>query len=190
MRISPQSYQHIIWGCSEGGGKPLADASNKANSAAGKKPEPAVVSQHYWDRTSCASSDADSSRLSNSSTTSTPSLCAAKSLGRAREKLQGHPKYNELMNDFPEFIPLLNKKIEASATDKKKALAEQQGLILHLKEAVTQLIAKNDQLLELVCANDDVQWQQEDAFRARLSQAADEAEERYQKLMKPVYLLY
>ena len=96
------------------------------------------------------------------------------------------------MRDFPEFIPLLNKKIEASATDKKKALAEQQGLILHLKEAVTQLIAKNDQLLELVCANDDVQWQQEDAFRARLSQAADEAEERYQQLlilMKPVYLL-
>ena len=156
-------------------GSPLSDAMQKANKAGSganksvKKSADDRSGKAYWE-----SSSPTSGRMSTNSNSSNFSSCS---------HLQGHPKFNELMAGFPDFTQILERKIEARSSDKRKALAEQQALILQLKEAVSHLITKRDQLLEIVCTNEDVQWHQEEAFRARYSQAAQDAEERFQQML-------
>ena len=173
---------------------PFCDASQKANrpsrgkGRSSKKAEDSggSASRPYWDPDSSVASAASDrlSTASNVSNMSSESCRVTRSRAKiAKSHLQGHPKYNELMGSFPDFTQILNVKIEAGRSEKSKALAEQQGLILQLKEAVAQLTTKRDQLLEIVCSHDDVQWQQEEAFRSRLHLASDEAEERYQKIL-------
>ena len=170
-------------------GEPLSDASNRirpkpAANAGGPGGSSSGGTSHWDPRLSSSSAaSASSDRLSTASSASEVGRVTRSRAKIAMSHLQGHPKYNELMGGFPDFSQILSVKIEAKRSDKGKALAEQQGLILQLKEAVSQLTSKRDQLLEIVCTHDDVQWQQEEAFRSRLSAASDEAEERYQKIL-------
>ena len=152
---------------------PFGDASQRANRTPSKGDSPKMKADgaskpYYDDRGDRLSSVSNLSGCSNVDIT----------------RLQGHPRFAELMSGCPEVAPMLERKIPVVGRfGQGKALAEQQALIAQLKGAVAQLVAKRDQLLEIVCTHEDVQWQSEEAFRLRLSDQEEAAEARYQKII-------
>ena len=152
---------------------PFGDASQRANRTPSKGDSPKMKADgaskpYYDDRGDRLSSVSNLSGCSNVDIT----------------RLQGHPRFAELMSGCPEVAPMLERKIPVVGRfGQGKALAEQQALIAQLKGAVAQLVAKRDQLVEIVCTHEDVQWQSEEAFRLRLSDQEEAAEARYQKII-------